>query len=238
MNSDPLGSTGQILECNNFLSDLECANLTKIMSACDNWVPDTQTSDTHYNYILSFSDGLAGEVFSQLNSVFTRAHEIVSTFYGDDFLISRPGVRQWHTGEELGAHYDAANADGRYFFHSPEGFRGGFRGEVDYIPRPAVDVSVLVYFNSDFEGGVLNFPRLGKSIQPSAGLLVAFPSTRYYFHEVTRLVSGFRYTAFSFFSRVNSMACLLEEGCVPNNWEQHFINPDLLGELVIHQDQD
>lgn len=55
----------------------------------------------------------------------------------------------------------------------------------------------LLYLNTsgeDYEGGVLNLPTQGVRIEPVAGLLVAFPATHEYVHEVTEVVNGVRYS--------------------------------------------
>lgn len=229
MDQQPLGNVSQIMEVAGFLPTDECQRIAKAMSACTNWVPDQDPTSSHQNYILTFSEGLASNIFDDLNQWFTKATSLVSEFYGDDFLVRWPGARKWHPGEELGMHADAAYADGKYTFGDPWP-----RTKGNLIPWPAVDISVLLYFNSNYDGGLLNFPMLGKCIKPQDGLLVAFPSTRYFFHEVTKVTNGYRYSAFSFFSRVNAMACLLN-GSAPKNWTKHFINSHLLDELMLEK---
>jgi hypothetical protein len=53
----------------------------------------------------------------------------------------------------------------------------------------------LIYLNTsgvDYQGGSLRLPALGRTIEPRAGLLVAFPSGRRHVHEVTRVEAGVR----------------------------------------------
>lgn len=70
-----------------------------------------------------------------------------------------------------------------------------------WVPNhtPQRSFSSLLYLNRDFEGGDLQFinPRSGKvlrSIRPTTGLLVAFPSTKDFVHQVTPVTSGVRYS--------------------------------------------
>lgn len=58
---------------------------------------------------------------------------------------------------------------------------------------PQRDLSSLLYLNSGFKGGTLVFPNQGK-VQPSTGLLVAFPSGINFPHQVEEVTKGFRYS--------------------------------------------
>lgn len=231
---DPLlvGNEDRILELQNFVDENECKDLIKLLEKCSTWTPDQNQSYSHKNYVLGFSDETSNTVAHRVRQIFLSASSLINKFYGDDFLIGNPGLRQWHPGESLGTHVDAANANGKYFFNT-----SGFRGSQDYVPWPAVDLSVLLYLNSDFSGGDLYFPYLNKTITPSQGLLVAFPSTRYFVHEVTEVKSGFRYTAFSFLSRVNLIACMLHPELSPN-WRRFFLNSEMVDELIVELDND
>lgn len=59
------------------------------------------------------------------------------------------------------------------------------------------DISILAYFNSDFEGGELVFPNFDFGIKPSRGLVVAFPSDGRYTHWARPVTSGVRYAIVS-----------------------------------------
>jgi predicted 2-oxoglutarate/Fe(II)-dependent dioxygenase YbiX len=64
--------------------------------------------------------------------------------------------------------------------------------------REGYDWSIVLYVNSDFEGGNLEF-RNGMSFKPMPGALVAFPSA--YTHRVTPVVSGHRLAFTTFLQR-------------------------------------
>lgn len=58
---------------------------------------------------------------------------------------------------------------------------------------PQRDYSALIYLNSDFSGGELHLP--GRfEIKPEEGLLVGFPSTQDFPHEVYPVTDGVRYS--------------------------------------------
>lgn len=53
-------------------------------------------------------------------------------------------------------------------------------------------ITSIVYLNDDFTGGAIYFPRQDLTIQPSAGLVLMFPSNRNFPHEVQPIVTGQR----------------------------------------------
>lgn len=62
----------------------------------------------------------------------------------------------------------------------------------------------LLYLNSagvDFRGGELVLPEIGRTILPSSGLYVSFPSARKHQHQVTTIESGARLSFVVWFTR-------------------------------------
>lgn len=53
---------------------------------------------------------------------------------------------------------------------------------------------VHIYLNDDYEGGELNFETFGLSIRPKKGDMIVFPGNMHYPHELTKILSGTRYT--------------------------------------------
>ncbi len=66
------------------------------------------------------------------------------------------------------------------------------------------DLSVLLYLNSEFEGGEVWFPNSNFQIKPSRGTLVAFPSDWRYTHAAKPVTSGVRYVIVSWSAAVGS----------------------------------
>jgi hypothetical protein len=55
-------------------------------------------------------------------------------------------------------------------------------------------ITAILYLNSGFTGGEINFPKQEVSIAPTAGKLVIFPSNKNFRHEVKPILSGWRYS--------------------------------------------
>ena len=56
------------------------------------------------------------------------------------------------------------------------------------------DISVLFYLNDDYEGGELEFTKLGLTIKPKKGMMIAFPSYFEFSHRVHPVKFGTRYS--------------------------------------------
>lgn len=57
-------------------------------------------------------------------------------------------------------------------------------------------LSVVLYLNDDYEGGVISFPHIGKdgvSVKPKAGSAIFFPSNYVFVHEISSVTKGIRY---------------------------------------------
>ena len=63
----------------------------------------------------------------------------------------------------------------------------------DWIRNVDRDYSAILYFNNEFEGGSLYFPRLDYRVHPAAGMLVCFPSGGLYEHTAEPVITGNRY---------------------------------------------
>ena len=55
-------------------------------------------------------------------------------------------------------------------------------------------VSVIVYLNDGYEGGILYFPDQNVEIKPEPGMLVVFPGNLHFLHGVTETKGTARYT--------------------------------------------
>jgi Rps23 Pro-64 3,4-dihydroxylase Tpa1-like proline 4-hydroxylase len=55
-------------------------------------------------------------------------------------------------------------------------------------------VSLVYYFNDDYEGGEIHFPRFDVTIKPKEGQLILFPASYIYNHNVTEVTKGTRYS--------------------------------------------
>ena len=66
------------------------------------------------------------------------------------------------------------------------------------------DISLLLYLNSDFEGGHISFENFGYKIKPTAGMLIFFPSDSRYLHTAEAVTEGVRYAIVSWSSLLSS----------------------------------
>jgi hypothetical protein len=55
-------------------------------------------------------------------------------------------------------------------------------------------LSIIVYLNNNYEGGVLYFPDQNINIEPKPGMLVMFPGNLHFLHGVTEVLKNTRYT--------------------------------------------
>jgi hypothetical protein len=55
-------------------------------------------------------------------------------------------------------------------------------------------VSMVYYFNDDYEGGEIHFPRFNVTIKPKANQLILFPAAYIYNHHVNQVTKGTRYS--------------------------------------------
>lgn len=205
----------QILLQESFLSNKECESLRKLLEETKSWESD----DDYKNLLLGYSDKESRQAHSDIAFYMLKAKLEIENFYGDDFLVGRPGLRKWSVDEEVGLHAD--NCDENGVITSS----GQVTRELSTVTRTCNDVTVLLYINEDFAGGTLEFPLIGKQVQPKTGMLVAFPSSRYFPHLVSKIENGTRYSVFSFFSRMRTMAHFLSRP-PSENWKDCFVNSE------------
>jgi len=108
---------------------------------------------------------------------------VINPFYGFKIRDSEmPQLLCYEKGGHYKPHYDAES-----LWTNPDGTTM-WKKSVDR------DLSTVLFLNDDFEGGYFSFPDLRIKIKPEPGLLVCFPSSRYFKHGVEPVISGHRYT--------------------------------------------
>lgn len=90
--------------------------------------------------------------------------------YGIEEALAHEGYNmlKYSGGQEYKAHYDGGAINGRC-------------------------ISAILYLNSDFEGGELEFVNFNIKIKPEPGMLLLFPSTYAYTHIAHPVTSGTKY---------------------------------------------
>lgn len=143
------------------------------------WITDKRTRDTQIASI--------EPVFPQVNELMHHiVKQIINPFY--QFEVDSSEVPQLLC-YSVGGHYKP-HIDGEGIWTSPDQTQI-WRKTVDR------DLSMVLYLNDDFEGGDFVFPDLHIRIRPEPGLLVCFPSNRYYRHGVEPVTKGNRYSMVS-----------------------------------------
>jgi len=120
------------------------------------------------------------ELYDTMKGYIDEIQKQIEFKFGRPLEPAEAGVRRWDVGEEQGLHADGENRDG-----SPNG---------TYI----VDYGSVMYLNQNFIGGEIYFPQYELEITPEAGMLIYFPSSRYYLHGVRKILQGIRYTSAHF----------------------------------------
>jgi len=120
-------------------------------------------------------DGLSTELLSLFLDIYGHRLE---PHYGVEFeWFERPQILRYPRGGVYEAHADAEHWD---------------RTKKSFVRAQDRDYSVLVYVNDDYEGGAVDFTRLGFRLQPASGMLVAFPSDHRYEHAARPTTAGTR----------------------------------------------
>ena len=133
---------------------------------------DVRTNDllavTHLSSITG--SALVQNIHNQFNMVLLAA----AVPYQQRYNIKEPlhhepyALLRYRGGQEYKAHYDSGTRMGRC-------------------------ISALLYLNSDFEGGDLEFPNFGLRIKPQPGMLILFPSNFAYAHAARPVTNGTKY---------------------------------------------
>lgn len=110
-----------------------------------------------------------------ISNIIGRCKDQISSFYGiekEKIQEKEPhlSVVKWTEGTYLNLHVD----------------------DLGYVTDN--HLPVLIYLNSDYEGGEIRFEAHNISIKPNVGDFIVFPGNLHYPHEVTKVLSGTRYT--------------------------------------------
>lgn len=125
---------------------------------------------------LSTSSKEIREIYDTIsNSLFNCAEHYCNTL-GLEYVEPSPiRISKYQKGAEMGPHIDW-----------------------DGHPLAGPIMSAVLYLNSNYEGGELDFPELDVRIKPKAGSIVIFPSVAPYYHQSLIIESGFKYMSPAF----------------------------------------
>lgn len=164
-----------ILHRYGLVSVNECKSIIECVRAID-ISQKTISSDTSLTYcngeeILESSD----LIYGLLCDISERVRSVAEESSGIELFGTRIVVAETIPGNTPEEHADSQNMDG-----TPKD------GCSDFV------VSAIVYFNEDFTGGDLIFPKVDFSYRPVAGSCIIFPSDILHSHYVDSVLSGSR----------------------------------------------
>jgi predicted 2-oxoglutarate/Fe(II)-dependent dioxygenase YbiX len=112
------------------------------------------------------------------------AKNLAEKLYNCTLKFREPALVRYRAGmHQPEAHADKQNLDGTFK-----------EGMGDW------DLSVVMYFNNDFEGGELVFPQHNVKIAPTPGRIVVYPGDDAYLHYVDHVTAGVRWACPLFFT--------------------------------------
>jgi predicted 2-oxoglutarate/Fe(II)-dependent dioxygenase YbiX len=198
----PVNSHDQIMIIPDFLKKEDCEFLVKYandktavdLSVFDpdkansakklDWTVDKEVRNTQ---MVEYDENI-GHILNKLLGHAVATH--INPYFGIE-LQSAEQMQFLKYG--IGGHYHP-HPDGEAIWHEKEANRLVWKRNIDR------DISVLIYLNSEYEGGQLIFPNQHITLNPKPGMLVAFPSNHHFIHGVTPVTSGTRYALVSWTS--------------------------------------
>jgi hypothetical protein len=198
MKNRELGSTKNIIIKYNFIDGEQ-------LSSIQNKIDSTEDSDwirTRANYELSREISLVDLLdYETINDSICK---VSSYEYGINLVPYGSGgnIHLWKEDDYLQCHSDSESE-----YCVPEPAHDHINS---YWPSLPIQISALIYLNNDYAGGKIKFTYHGVTIDPEPGMLLLFPSTCMYPHEVLPVESGMRYTYNVFLSSKSLVDSFIE----------------------------
>lgn len=77
--------------------------------------------------------------------------------------------------------------------YSTNAYMGPHVDSIDKTALKSPTISIVLYFNDDYEGGNICFPEQGLDIKPKSGSMIIFPSYPPYYHDPKPVTKGTKY---------------------------------------------
>lgn len=110
-------------------------------------------------------------------------YNVINPYYGFQIRDCEPPQLLSY---DVGGHYKP-HIDAEALWVNPDGTKQ-WKKTIDR------DLSTVIFLNNDFEGGYFTFPELRITIRPEPGLLICFPSSKWFLHQVEPVTSGTRHS--------------------------------------------
>jgi hypothetical protein len=95
-------------------------------------------------------------------------------------------VVELKTGDSMPVHLDHGSAQNKTV-----GLKTG-------AGHPSRDISSVLYYNNNYEGGEIYFPNQDLLIKPEPGMFICFPAKDEFPHQVREIKSGYRWCSTNF----------------------------------------
>lgn len=122
-----------------------------------------------------------------LGKYYNTLKEIIETSFGckvyDEGVTS---VVEMKTGDSMPVHLDHGSAQ-----NQSVGLKTG-------AGHPSRDLSSVLYYNDDYEGGEIYFAKQDLLIKPEPGMFICFPAKDEFPHQVKEIQSGYRWCSTNF----------------------------------------
>lgn len=116
-----------------------------------------------------------------LNGIIAKLKPIIEDFYNVEAVPTNPAIVRWPVGTMQFPHADKELHEG-----PDAGTENNF---------PWYDLGTVFYFNDDYEGGELFFPKQDIIFKPKPRAVYFFPGDKNFIHGVNRISEGTRYTS-------------------------------------------
>lgn len=124
-----------------------------------------------------------------LNKIIERIRPVIEDFYNVEVYPTAPALVRWPEGAMQFPHADKELHEG-----PDAGMENNF---------PWYDLGTVFYFNDDYEGGELFFPKQNIEFKPKARAAYFFPGDKNFIHGVNKMTSGVRFTSPWFWTITN-----------------------------------
>lgn len=141
------------------------------------WRDRVATSDS----IKKIDEENNSNLMGLLDSIIERLKPIIEDFYNVEVWPTAPALVRWPAGAMQFPHADKELHEG-----PDAGTENNF---------PWYDLGTVFYFNDDYEGGELFFPKQELVFKPKARAVYFFPGDQNFIHGVNKVQSGTRYTS-------------------------------------------
>lgn len=179
---------GGVAVINDFLSKTECANFVRFaekqkrqpLFAYDaRNSTDGKVASMRADFRKTFTITLGKKEEATVDWVRRACLEVIQPAFGARVeWFEQPYVLRYGPGDLYVTHSDAEHIDAE----TQRWYRAVDR-----------DISILIYFNDDYEGGGLRFNHFNYEYKPRAGDLVIFPANNVYIHESRPVITGRKY---------------------------------------------